>query len=243
MELISSVKKYFSETRNPRYSFIMVLPMLLTYEYEAYRLNNSDVYGVRNYADIYIKQFFSLLGIRGHLAVAFVILLFALIVYRREKDQQVRALYCMLMICESIMYALLLGPLICRLQFLLSAGLSQKARFVSCFGAGVYEEFLFRLLIFSGCHHLLLRMTHVTWFSAVFSALISSSLFSGFHYIGKYAENLELSSFLFRMSAGLLLCGLYYLRGFAVTAYTHTVYNLLLLYKINFWKVFIEYFR
>jgi hypothetical protein len=53
-------------------------------------------------------------------------------------------------------------------------------------------------------------------------------IFAGFHYIGPYGEPLALGSFTFRTIAGLLFTGLYVLRGFGITAWTHALYDVFL---------------
>jgi membrane protease YdiL (CAAX protease family) len=44
--------------------------------------------------------------------------------------------------------------------------------------------------------------------------------------VGPYGDVLTPVSFLFRFVAGLLFTGLYYWRGFAVTAYAHACYDI-----------------
>ncbi|MDH5753495.1 MAG: CPBP family glutamic-type intramembrane protease, partial [Deltaproteobacteria bacterium] len=62
--------------------------------------------------------------------------------------------------------------------------------------------------------------------AALAAVILSALLFSWVHYIGPFGDPLELSSFMFRFIAGLLFSGLYYWRGFAVTAYTHALYDI-----------------
>jgi len=65
--------------------------------------------------------------------------------------------------------------------------------------------------------------------SATFAIVLGAFLFSAFHYIGPFGDTLEPGSFTFRMIAGLLLNGLYLARGFGITAWTHALYDVLLL--------------
>jgi len=62
----------------------------------------------------------------------------------------------------------------------------------------------------------------------VFAVCLGALIFSAFHYIGPYGEPLELGSFTFRTVAGLLFSGLYVLRGFGITSWTHALYDVLL---------------
>jgi hypothetical protein len=96
-------------------------------------------------------------------------------------------------------------------------------------GAGIYEELLFRVVLVSGLALLATRVfrwprTRANLFAVVLGALI----FSAFHYIGPYGEPLRLDSFTFRAVAGLLFSGLYVLRGFGITAWTHALYDVFL---------------
>ena len=61
------------------------------------------------------------------------------------------------------------------------------------------------------------------------AAGLASFLFSLVHYIGPYADNLQLTSFTFRFVAGVILAGLFAVRGFAVAAWTHALYDVFLL--------------
>ncbi len=96
-------------------------------------------------------------------------------------------------------------------------------------GAGIYEELLFRVLLVSGLAWLMGRIFH--WRPAaagVFAAIVGALIFSAFHYIGPYGDDLALASFTFRAVAGLLFSGLYLLRGFGITAWTHALYDVFL---------------
>ena len=65
--------------------------------------------------------------------------------------------------------------------------------------------------------------------AAVCAVVVSALIFSAFHYIGPYGDPLELRSFVFRTIAGLAFSALYLLRGFGITAWTHAIYDILVL--------------
>jgi hypothetical protein len=96
-------------------------------------------------------------------------------------------------------------------------------------GAGIYEELLFRVILVSALAWLARRVFrwNVTS-SAAFAVLVGALIFSAFHYIGPYGDRLELGSFTFRAVAGVLFSGLYLLRGFGITAWTHALYDVFL---------------
>jgi hypothetical protein len=57
---------------------------------------------------------------------------------------------------------------------------------------------------------------------------LGALIFSAFHYIGPFGDRFTLASFTFRAVAGLLFSGLYVLRGFGITAWTHALYDVFL---------------
>jgi membrane protease YdiL (CAAX protease family) len=92
-------------------------------------------------------------------------------------------------------------------------------------GAGLFEEFAFRVVLVT----VLLwatRIVFANWLSVTLSILGAAFLFSLAHYVGPFGEPFAPASFLFRWAAGLVFTLLYYTRGFAVTAYTHALYDL-----------------
>ena len=103
--------------------------------------------------------------------------------------------------------------------------LSQGTQLVVSLGAGLYEELLFRVLLVSGLIWLF-RRVGLTPPARIGAAILASALiFSAFHYIGPYGDELTLGSFTFRAIAGVLLSGLYVARGFGIAAWTHALYD------------------
>jgi hypothetical protein len=108
--------------------------------------------------------------------------------------------------------------------------LDGPTRLMLSLGAGLYEELFFRVVLVSllawGARRLLGWRPLV---AGVFAVVLGAFLFSGFHYIGPYGDQLQLFSFTYRMIAGLFFSGLYLLRGFGITAWTHALYDVLVL--------------
>lgn len=100
---------------------------------------------------------------------------------------------------------------------------------MSC-GAGFHEELVFRAILFGGMVALAKKAGRPSWQAIVGSAILSSILFSGVHYIGSMADNFTMASFLFRFLAGLYLTAVYRMRGFAVAVYTHAIYDVLVMF-------------
>lgn len=232
---------YWSATRAPRYSLIFVFPLLVTYEILARLIAGES--GIRNGADVLLKSLFVLLGGRHGLTV-FAVLLFGtglfLVIRDWKQNGAPRGIFYLGMTIESVIYAFLFGGVTSALTALLLRGPSLlmivqaqsmplATQLMVSLGAGIYEELLFRVLLVSALAKLATggfgwRPLPAGGFATVLGALI----FSAFHYIGPLGDTLTLSSFMFRMVAGLLLSGLFLLRGFGVAAWTHALYDVIL---------------
>lgn len=101
---------------------------------------------------------------------------------------------------------------------------------IYCVGAGIYEEFVFRLVLLAGLDILLVNVIGCNRSaSRVFAVLISAALFAGQHHEmlgGK--EPFDTLNFLFRTGAGVYLAMVFISRGFGITAGCHVFYNVIL---------------
>jgi uncharacterized membrane protein YjjP (DUF1212 family) len=61
--------------------------------------------------------------------------------------------------------------------------------------------------------------------AGIIAAIVGALVFSAFHYVGEYGDPLELASFTYRAIAGLVFSGMYLVRGFGITAWTHALYD------------------
>src|SRR5262249_50871765 len=101
------------------------------------------------------------------------------------------------------------------------------AKLVTFVGAGIYEEILFRLVLFSGVS-LLLQLALLPKPGAVLlAAFISALMFAGAHHVGPYGEKMDTYVFLFRTMAGIFFAFVYQFRGFGVAAGAHASYDVL----------------
>jgi hypothetical protein len=240
------MKKYLECTRSPWYSLIFVLPLWLLYQGMVSLTNLGDQRVVMNGADAILRSALALaLGVQGQLAAMLVVGVIAAVwVYRADpvhRKQGVYPGYFLGMLAESAIYAFLFGGVVVRIMTLVLPGFLLKLQvggmsaqglgrqFMVSLGAGVYEELLFRVLLMGGLAWAGTRFFKLKPGAAFLIAMVFSSfIFSGFHYIGSMGDRFSFASFMFRFVAGMLLAVIYRVRGFGIAAYTHALYDVLL---------------
>jgi hypothetical protein len=232
------LRQYWRAARAPRYSITFAFPLLLAYEILAFLLSRFDEISVRNGADVLLRRMFLALGGRYGVFVLGIVLVGggAMLVLRDvRRHGGIRPRWFLLMASEAVSYGLVFGVVAGSLTGLLLAvaqigGMSLPARLMVSLGAGIYEELLFRVVLVSGLVVLAVRVFR--WsrpLANAFAIVLGAAVFSAFHYVGAYGEPFALGSFTFRTVAGLLFSGLYILRGFGITAWTHALYDVFLL--------------
>jgi hypothetical protein len=245
----SRLENYWRAVRAPRYSLSFAFPLLVLYELLAFSLSHGEVMAVRNGADVLLKSWFVMLGGRDGLAVFGALLVgggAALIWRDLRRSRTLNPGFFLWMAGESVAYALIFGLVAGTLTGLLlpkfalanqtltlltgaAFDLRLPTQLMISLGAGIYEELLFRVILVSGLVWLGRRV--FSWgrkATSLFAVALAALIFSAFHYVGPYGDPLELGSFTFRMVAGLLFSGLYLLRGFGITAWTHALYDVFL---------------
>lgn len=234
---------YWRLARAPRYNLVFVLPLLAAYELLAFGLSHDAIAGVRNGADVILKSIFVALGGRWGM-VAFGILLVGGGAVRVVRDLHAngspRGRVYLGMAAEAVTYAIVFGGVVGALTALVlgrwaALAMGQFAEFdvptqlMISLGAGLYEELLFRVLLVGGLALLARKVFH--WRpgrAGAFAVVVGALAFSSFHYIGSYGDEFALGSFTFRAIAGALFSGLYLIRGFGITAWTHALYDIFL---------------
>jgi hypothetical protein len=242
---------YFDVSRSPRYSVMFALPLLLAYEGLAAALAGPrSASQVRNGADVLLKEaFIAVAGTNGPLIFITAVIGIGIWFVARDMKQTgkgVRPLVFGGMLAESIALAAVFGIVIGTLTVKLLGSLHILAmmttaegpitrmgwstRLMLSLGAGLYEELLFRVLLVSGL------AAGARWIfglgvkgAGVFATIVGALIFSAFHYIGPYGDPFRLASFTFRAISGVAFSALYLLRGFGITAWTHSLYDAFLL--------------
>ncbi len=242
--LPSTRRNYWNDSRAPRYSLTFALPLLALYELLAAGLERQSN-GVRNGADVILKSLFEIaFGARGPVIFGALVVL-AMLVFiirdRRQVKDPLKASTFVGMMVESAVLASVFGVVVGMLTAQLVGPLQRLAigpltslgwptALMVSLGAGLYEELLFRVILVSALVWVAKKL--LGWgpvAAGIFATVAGALVFSAFHYIGPFGDKLELGSFVFRAVAGLAFSALYLVRGFGITAWTHALYDVLLL--------------
>lgn len=230
---------YHHAVRHPGPSVALVLPLLAVYELGIVFIGGPNPDLLRNGADAWLRYGLGQIGLTWSYTLP-LLLCFVLAVWfwahrhdcpRWRLDDSVR------MVLESLLYACVLwgmsrlfGPLLDRLGVVVSVRSTQPVavgQLITFLGAGIYEEFVFRLVLFSLIFRLL-RLCLVEWLLAWGVALVGSAvLFAAAHHIGPHGERMDGYVFLFRTFAGVYFALVYRLRGFGIAVGTHAGYDVL----------------
>jgi membrane protease YdiL (CAAX protease family) len=233
----SQWSRYHHATRTGTYGFLSALPLFLLYEVMIVIVNRASVVQVRIGADVWIKQFLELLGAGGHVVLGIVVLLIGMgiLVAERKEKIPIRARYFVGILLESTAYAVFVALLVSGIVgaiFAMAPAVAEAVqglgmRLVLSIGAGLYEELVFRVLLVGGMYLVLKRVLSGSRYAYVVAAVIGAVLFSWVHYIGPFGDPFTLASFTFRFLFGLALNVLFLLRGFGIAAWTHALYDVM----------------
>lgn len=228
--LADFAREYWRQTRRPLACLAFILPLLICYEVGVVTL------GVQNGADAWMRRWLNLLGFSQHFllpALTVGILLAWHHVTREPWTVPRRVLGWML--GECCLWAVVIWIVYClecwSFQIArrpIEAPLRERlCEAVGYFGAGVYEELLFRMVglmaVLGG-----LRLCGLGPATALCAAAVGTSLaFSAAHYLGAYGDPFDPFSFTFRFTAGVIFSGVFVYRGFGIAAGAHAAYDIL----------------
>ncbi|WP_166822807.1 CPBP family intramembrane glutamic endopeptidase [Thalassoroseus pseudoceratinae] len=247
--------EYWDQTRRPLVCLVFLLPVLVVYEIGVLWHSNPEN-DVRNGADAWMRLGLEHVGVQFHWLVPIAIVFALLAWHFAIRDRWRMSLDTLLgMFAESLLFAFLL-IVFGQMQNLAferlmptdavsipAPSLSIKANVptqetpanaigstaiaVTYLGAGIYEEFLFRLCLLPALYGLALLTRMPKRWAAVFAVLVTSLLFAGAHHVGPIGEPFAIFPFVFRCTAGLVFSALFVLRGFGITVGCHAAYDLL----------------
>ncbi|MEX2457115.1 MAG: CPBP family intramembrane glutamic endopeptidase [Balneolaceae bacterium] len=235
--LTQPINSYFYQSRGILYSYLFALPLLVLYEI-LIRISQPDQeYIVRISVDIWFSLLFTLFGLD---AFSFTFLIAAIagaiIVYnKRSQLRDLKIRYFGWMLLECLIYAIVLAMVINILigwTFNLSVAgtlneLSKLQLFALSLGAGLYEELFFRVILVSVLFYIFNKIFQGKNSSYFLAVIIAALIFSGVHYVGEFGDIWSLRSFIFRFMFGLGLNLIYVKRGFGCAAWTHALYDII----------------
>ena len=230
---------YWNQSRRPLASFFFVLPLIVCYELGSWWLGDG---AVRNGADIWLQQLLASSGLVGWFLLP-ILTVTILLAWHHATGQpwKISSNVIYTMAVESALLAVVLlaiahvqtnvlsiagVPASCEIQIEQLAH-DTFSRIVRYFGAGVYEELLFRLMLLPlamAAIGLAIASRRIKLAAAL---LLTSFLFAAAHYLGPYGDSFEIASFSFRALAGVFFAVLFIFRGFGIAAGTHAVYDML----------------
>jgi membrane protease YdiL (CAAX protease family) len=246
---------YQEATRHPWPCLLFLLPLLVAYEAGVTLLGGEHPEVLRNGADAWLRSAHPLLmGTLFWVPPALLVLVFVVWAWCRRKERPGQLVNVLSgMVLESVAFALVLWGLGRALTPLLEgapvagpqaaldtsgplrpevpeAG-STLARAITYLGAGIYEEALFRLVLFSGLLLLFRRLDLSGPWALGLAAVASAVVFSAAHHLGAHGQPYSNSVFLFRLAAGLYFVWLYQARGFGIAVGAHACYNVMVSFQ------------
>jgi membrane protease YdiL (CAAX protease family) len=233
-----SIRSYYALSRRPLASLVFVIPMLLIYEVGIIVLGPE---AMRNGADVWLRNLLELIGFGQYLLLPLLTVCILLAWHHlTHQSWSMSPKLPALMLVESLVLAL---TLLCiaqihgRLMYAFTAPPSVtvpsmsvgplSGRLVAYFGAGIYEELLFRLMLLPAIATTIHWMGATRRNSLVTAILVSSLMFSAAHYqlVTAGGEPWEWFSFTFRFLAGAFFAVLFSYRGFGIAAGAHALYD------------------
>lgn len=218
---------YVKQSELPLHSLVFLLPAMVFFEL-GMSVHPSDPIAFR-----ILQIFFNQAGATGRFVPVLSVVAILLTWHIVRKDEwliRIETLWGMLV--ESLLLALpllALGVSVSRwhIHIPLAAGDGLwRDNAVLSLGAGIYEEFVFRLgvmTVISIVASDVLRMRK--WLSNLLMVSGSAVMFSLYHYLG--AETFHMQSFVFRTVAGIYFGVLFLTRGFGITAGCHIFYDII----------------
>lgn len=230
---------YHRVTRTATYGFLSVLPLFVLYEAMIIVVNEGRIAQVRVGAEVWLKGLLALVGGTGFIVLGLVLIVVGAFIffYERNRDVPIRGRYFAWMVGESAAYAVGVALTVSTLVGMLFMMAMPAAvepvgdtwtQLALSIGAGVYEELVFRVLLVGGLYALLRRIVNGHAVAYPLAAVIGAAIFSYVHYLGPFGDTFTAASFAFRFFFGLALNGLFLWRGFGVAAWTHALYDVML---------------
>ncbi len=113
------------------------------------------------------------------------------------------------------------------------ADLSWQARLTLSAGAGIYEELLFRMILISGVHFVVVDLLHGSkGVGYTIGGVVSALAFAFYHNVSHPGGGVDLSILAYYSLAGMYLSALFIFRGFGMAVAVHAIFDAIVLLAI-----------
>lgn len=240
-QLACEFHRYREESARPLTSLLFVAPMLAAYEAGVLLLGPR---ALRNGADVWLRGLLDRVGLGAYFLLP-LLTCAALLAWHHMRQEKWSISWPVFsgMVLESAAFGMLLLLLANTLATTLQASLGDgpqepplAGRLLGYFGAGIYEELLFRLMILPAVAALLRAAGCQARWSLWWGAVATSLMFALAHYelqLTVLGHELQLSgepfdavTFTFRALAGGFFTALFVWRGFGIAAGAHALYDI-----------------
>ena len=239
----SPIQRYHVLTKGLLYSFLAALPLFIIYEILILLTAPTTEVVVRISVDVWFKQMLQLFGLDALNISLFLVLIAGIFILIRKRGElnDLRMRYFIVILLESTAWAVLVALVSSTLTSWILPGMAEQSagspvplsyiqQLALSLGAGLYEELFFRVLLVSAFIWIFNKWFGAkSWASYISAILLSAVLFSAVHYTGNMGDPFTMNSFLFRFIFGVILNGIYVWRGFGVAAWTHALYDVIVI--------------
>lgn len=236
---VSSKGGYKKATQHPWPCLVFALPFLALYEGGLLSLGGTQAQELRTGAESWLHWVLQGVGLQQfYWTPAFILVVLGGRAWLARKDRPGDMIgLCTGMMVESLTFALALCGLSRGLSALLehyrgllavpSSTEGTLKQIVTYLGAGVYEEVVFRLFLFTAALWLFNQIRMGGKLGLCLAALTSALMFALAHHLGPHGEPFDAYAFLFRSLAGVYFAFLFRWRGFGIVAGTHALYDVI----------------
>jgi hypothetical protein len=225
----------------PLHVLLFLLPLMVLYEFGSIRYLSDSGHGVVETigARKVLTDFFNTFGVAGYYLPPLVLSLVLLLWHAFSGDKlRVQGSVLLGMLMESVLWMLpilVFGQLVGGHPSMEPAPLdlaehTWQAKVTLALGAGIYEESLFRLMLFTAVHFIvvdLLKQKQNVGY--VIAAAVSALAFTLYHDVSSPMGGIDLGKFFFFLGAGLYFAALFVMRGLGIAVGTHALFDILVL--------------
>jgi len=238
-----SIDAYLEASRRPLTILCFLLPAVLFYEVRLLLLAADSEGVVVNKAELGVLRFLEGIGIAGGgslwLALPGVVLVAVLLLWhlvaRDPWKVSLRTLGVMLVESAVMVAPLLILAKAFSTPTLLATepaweSMGVGGKLAASFGAGLFEELVFRMLLLGLLHAILIDLLKMRELpGSVLAVLIAAVLFAVYHPLQDAEGGIMLGRAVFYVLAGCWLGALMLLRGFGITVGAHALYDVVAL--------------